>query len=84
LQTDAMIYISILRKKKTMDIKQLFDNQINRASRDKLKELIAAILDTTDGVYDNFELSHKLGLSLERSQKILDIRDECLSNKVSQ
>jgi hypothetical protein len=79
-----MIYISILRKKKTMDIKQLFDNQINRASRDKLKELIAAILDTTDGVYDNFELSHKLGLSLERSQKILDIRDECLSNKVSQ
>jgi hypothetical protein len=67
-----------------MDIKQLFDNQINRASRDKLKELIAAILDTTDGVYDNFELSHKLGLSLERSQKILDIRDECLSNKVSQ
>lgn len=84
MQTDAMIYISILRKKKTMDIKQLFDNQINRASRDKLKELIAAILDTTDGVYDNFELSHKLGLSLERSQKILDIRDECLSNKVSQ
>jgi len=84
LQTDVMIYISILRKKKTMDIKQLFDNQINRASRDKLKELIAAILDTTDGVYDNFELSHKLGLSLERSQKILDIRDECLSNKVSQ
>ena len=84
MQTDVMIYISILRKKKTMDIKQLFDNQINRASRDKLKELIAAILDTTDGVYDNFELSHKLGLSLERSQKILDIRDECLSNKVSQ
>ena len=79
-----MIYISILRKKKTMDIKQLFDNQINRASRDKLKELIAAILDTTDGVYDNFELSHKLGLSLERSQKIIDVRNKCLSNKVLQ
>ena len=84
LQTDAMIYISILRKKKTMDIKQLFDNQINKASRDELKEIIGALLDVTDGVYDAFELSYKTGLSLERSQKIIDVRNKCLSNKVLQ
>jgi hypothetical protein len=63
-----------------MDIKQLFDNQINEASRE---EIIAALLDVTDGVYDAFELSHKTGLPLERSQKIIDVRDKCLSNKVS-
>jgi hypothetical protein len=79
-----MIYISILRKKKTMDIKQLFDNQINKASRDELKEIIGALLDVTDGVYDAFELSYKTGLSLERSQKIIDVRNKCLSNKVLQ
>jgi hypothetical protein len=63
-----------------MDIKQLFDNQINEVSRE---EIIAALLDVTDGVYDAFELSHKTGLPLERSQKIIDVRDKCLSNKVS-
>lgn len=66
-----------------MDIKQLFDNQINKASRDELKEIIGALLDVTDGVYDDFELSHKTGLSLERSQKIIEIRNKCLSNKIS-
>lgn len=66
-----------------MDIKQLFDNQINKASRDELKEIIGALLDVTDGVYDAFELSHKTGLSLERSQKIIEIRNKCLSNKIS-
>jgi hypothetical protein len=64
-----------------MDIKQLFDNQINEVSRE---EIIAALLDVTDGVYDAFELSHKTGLPLERSQKIIDVRDKCLSNKVLQ
>jgi hypothetical protein len=59
----------------------MFDNQINEVSRE---EIIAALLDVTDGVYDAFELSHKTGLSLERSQKILDVRNKCLSNKVSQ
>ena len=67
-----------------MEIKQLFANQINKASRDKLKEIIGALLDATDGVYDAFEFSHKTGLSLERSQKILDVRNECLSNKILQ
>ena len=64
-----------------MDIKQLFDNQINEVSRE---EIIAALLDVTDGVYDAFELSHKTGLPLERSQEIIDVRDKCLSNKVLQ
>jgi hypothetical protein len=53
----------------------------NEASRE---EIIAALLDVTDGVYDAFELSHKTGLPLERSQKIIDVRDKCLSNKVLQ
>ena len=59
----------------------MFDNQINEVSRE---EIIAALLDVTDGVYDAFELSHKTGLPLERSQKIIDVRDKCLSNKVLQ
>ena len=58
----------------------MFDNQINEVSRE---EIIAALLDVTDGVYDAFELSHKTGLPLERSQEIIDVRDKCLSNKVS-
>jgi hypothetical protein len=59
----------------------MFDNQINEVSRE---EIIAALLDVTDGVYDAFELSHKTGLPLERSQEIIDVRDKCLSNKVLQ